>query len=68
MKRSDLTTQAVLEAVRDGGAWDALTSRYPEKVVLAALVREDRAGRIDYGTTITRPWLTGKGKAAIAGE
>lgn len=66
MKRSDLDTRTVLEAVRQGGPYGKLTS-YPSKAVTAALERELRAGRIDYGVSLARPWLTDQGVAWLTG-
>lgn len=66
MKRADLPTRTVLEAVRDGAAWGTLARHYPPKVVLAALNRELRSGHIEYGTSIASPWLTRAGQKALA--
>lgn len=62
MKRSDLTTLAVLEAVEAYGveAIDNLLDAYPDKVILAAYRRDSRY--LDYGTSELRPWLTPEGK------
>lgn len=67
MKRSDLTTQDVLEAVRDHfpSAYAHLTERFPKKVVIAAFERETRKGLLDFGTTIARPFLTAEGRRAL---
>lgn len=66
MKRSDLDTRTVLEAIRQGAAFGRLGEHHPPKVVLAALEREVRAGRIEYGTSIASPWITDEGQAWIA--
>lgn len=63
MKRSDLDTRTVLEAIRQGAGYGALSDKYPSKVVIAAFERELRARRIDYGTSIASPWLTDEGRA-----
>jgi hypothetical protein len=63
VKRSDLTTSVVLNAVRRFGAsaYEVLSSeagyRFPPKVVIAAFQREVKAGRLDYGVSIARPFL-----------
>lgn len=63
MKRSDLTTEAVLTAVRDHFpfAYEHLAEQYPGKVVIAAFEREVRRDRLDYGVSLARPFLTPKG-------
>lgn len=38
----------------------------PRKVVLAKLEQLVRLNLIEYGTVITRPWLTGAGQARLA--
>lgn len=53
----------MLEAIRQGTDYGALSDKHPSKVVIAAFERELHAGRIDYGTSITSPWLTDKGRA-----
>lgn len=65
LKRSDLTTEEVLRTVCVHGtsAWTMLRRRYPPKIVLAAYQREVDAGRLDYGVSLVRPWLTPKGVA-----
>lgn len=63
MKRSDLDTRTILEAVRQGAPYGQLAAHYPSKVVTAALERELRAGHIDYGVSIANPWLTYQGAA-----
>lgn len=68
MKRADLTTPMILAAVHAHGvdAWEVLTADYPPKLILAALQREVDAGRLDYGVALHRPFLTDKGRAALA--
>jgi hypothetical protein len=46
-------------------AWERLVERYPPKLVLAALEREYRAGRLECGVSERRPWLTAKGAAYL---
>lgn len=60
MKRADLPTGAVLIAVRDYGfrAWDVMVAWYPPALVRAAILRDVRAGWLDYGVAVERPWLT----------
>lgn len=64
MKRSDLTTTAVLTAVRDHafGAFEYLAAQYPPKVVLAAFDRDARKGLIEYGVSQRCPWLSPAGR------
>jgi hypothetical protein len=70
-KRADLSTIEVLSAIAicrtDHGnyAWEYLCRRYPPKVVWAALDREDRRGHINWGVSMRRPWLEGKGEQAL---
>lgn len=63
MKRADLTTQTVLEAVRGHFplAYEHLAQRYPGKVILAAFEREYRKSRLEYGVSEARPFLTPEG-------
>jgi hypothetical protein len=69
MKRSDLSTERLLRAVATyrTSAWGVLTDVFPPKVVLAAIEREVRAGRLEYGVWAGWPWLTPKGEAALLG-
>lgn len=57
MKRSDLPTAIVLEAIEQHGveAIDYLREEFPEKVILAAFRRD--AAYLDYGVSERRPWL-----------
>lgn len=62
IQRKHLTTEAVLLAVETfrTHAYDTLVDwGFPEKVVIAAFQREVKAGRLDYGVSIARPFLTG---------
>ncbi|MCK5019632.1 MAG: hypothetical protein KAS32_21415 [Candidatus Peribacteraceae bacterium] len=70
MKRSDIPTKAVLLACHkrhEGGGelapWQALMQEFkaPEKVVYAAMERDDERGLIDYGVSIRHAWVTDKG-------
>lgn len=67
MKRADLTTKTVLEAVCDHFpyAYEHLVRDYPGKVVLAAFEREYRKGLLEYGVTEARPFLTPEGSDAL---
>lgn len=65
MKRADLDTRTVLQAVRQGAPYNTLNTRYPTKVITAALERELHAGHIDYGTSLSSPWLTTKGQTHL---
>lgn len=67
MKRADLDTETVLRAVyrHRFQAYEHLCERYPKKVVLAAFEREVDRGNLEYGVSITRPWVTPHGKYLI---
>lgn len=62
MKRSDLTTDVVLAAIREHGmkAWDVLTETYPPKVVLAAFRRDTDHRILECGVAEERPWIIGE--------
>jgi hypothetical protein len=64
MKRADLDTVTVLRAVADHFplAYEHLTATFPAKIVLAAFEREVKAGRLDYGVSLARPFLTSAGE------
>jgi hypothetical protein len=72
MKRADLTTAQVLRAYRDQSRFvpfpttTLIDEGYPEKVVYAAIEREERRGFIDYGVSLRAGWLTPKGEAELA--
>lgn len=57
MKRADLPTVVVLEAIEKHGveAIEHLLEDYPEKVILAAYRRD--GAYLDYGVSERRPWL-----------
>ncbi|MFJ5804856.1 hypothetical protein [Streptomyces sp. NPDC093093] len=59
MKRSDLPTRALLDAISAHGfcAFEHLIKQYPVKVVRAAIARDVRTGRLEYGVSADRPWL-----------
>ncbi len=69
MKRSDITTQMVLEASiqyqREHKKFisEILMERTgaPEKVVYAAMDRDDRNGYLDFGVSLRTAWPTEKG-------
>jgi hypothetical protein len=69
MKRSDITTDALLTAVDKLGtaAWTHLAGRYPPKLLLSAIERDVRGGYLEYGVSPTYPWLTEKGRAKLLG-
>lgn len=70
MKTGDITDAQVVEACR---RWNTSTSGMtalghllgltgaPRKVALRAMERADRRGLIDWGTTISCAWPTGRG-------
>lgn len=59
MKRSDLTTQKVVETIDRWRfrAWEYLCLQYPPKIVYAAFLRDVRKGVLDYGVCVERPWI-----------
>jgi hypothetical protein len=59
VKRSDLPTSAVLDAVAVHGfsAFEHLTAQHPVKIVRAAIARDVRNGLLEYGVSADRPWL-----------
>ena len=69
MKRSDIPTKAVLIACHrfhngdELAPWEILMDEFdaPEKVVYAAMEREDNKGRIDYGVSLRTAWVTREG-------
>lgn len=69
MKRSDIPTKAVLMACHrfhngaDLAPLEILMHEFnaPEKVVYAAMEREDSKGRINYGVSLRTAWVTPKG-------
>lgn len=80
-KRADITTHVLLQAIHDHatrpvppgkyrweipGAWWALCTVYPEKVVTAAYMREDDCGHLECGVSLRTSWLTDKGTARLA--
>lgn len=69
-KRSDLTTDALLAVVRQHGfhAFESLASAYPAKLVQAAIERDIRAGYLEYGVSLTRPWLTPQGDWRLSAD
>ena len=67
MKRSDLSTDELLETVDRyrTAAWGRLTDKYPPKLVLAAIDRDTRRALLDWGVSPVYPWLTEKGRARL---
>jgi len=69
IKRSDISTKAVLEACHkfhngnNLAPWQILIDEFdaPEKVVFAAMEREEIKGLIDYGVSLGTAWVTPKG-------
>ena len=71
MKRSDVSTFDVLHAcfIRDMEVmpWQriAASTGAPEKVVYAAMRREERRGYLEYGVSLRTAWLTDAGKGKL---
>jgi hypothetical protein len=76
VKRSDLDTVTVLRIIGDndtpgGKVTGPVAVRYPdapEKLILAKLDQLAGQGLIEYGTVITRCWLTDAGRQKLAEE
>jgi hypothetical protein len=74
MRRRDITTKIVLEAaVRASLERRMMTWEYiheatgaPEKVIYAAMQREDDRGYLDWGVSLRTAWITKEGKAKLA--
>lgn len=66
MKTSDISTEFLLTLIleyRGRGTWNKLIELgYPEKIIGSAFMREDRAGRITYGTSLIGSWVTPEGE------
>jgi len=76
-RRSDITTRALLQCITDRRnlregvsfidslkiptAWDVLCEVYPDKVVAAALFRENDRDLLNYGVNVTHSFLTAEG-------
>ena len=73
MKRSDISTKVVIEACRDFHAgcgippWRLIMMRTgaPEKVVYAAMDRDERMDYIESGVSTRTGWATDKGLAYL---
>ena len=75
MSRKAITTLMVLEEYEDNVAKMAVSgvderlmakTGLPEKVVYAAMEREDDRGYLEYGVSLRCGWLTEQGKACLA--
>jgi hypothetical protein len=68
VKRSDLPTVVVLAMVKTYQirAFEVLSMVYPPKIVLAAFDRDVSKGYLEYGSTVTRPWLEPEGYEFIS--
>lgn len=64
MKRADLSSHELCRTIANHGvwAWEQLIWRYPPKVVLAAIERDDKQGYLEWGVSARRPFLTDKGR------
>lgn len=73
MKRSDITTQQVLEACHkfhNGDSRSGLKilideTGLAEKICYAAMEREDKKEFIDYGVSLRTAWVTATGYAYL---
>jgi hypothetical protein len=70
VKRSDLASVAVLAAVRERRfeAFEHLCEQHPAKVVRAAISRDVRAGLLECGVSLDRPWLSPAGEQRLSTE
>lgn len=70
--RKDLSTASLLGTVAvygQGGACPSLhAAGFPGKVIEAAILRDVRAGLLEYGVSSRFPWLTEAGWATIGGR
>lgn len=70
MKRADITTIDVLKACNGpfeigNSPFQKLKAKfvnYPEKIIYAAMLRDEKAGLIDYGTSIRGAFITKEGE------
>ena len=73
MRRSDISTLIVLEAAerahteKAGMTWQYIQRKTaaPEKVINAAMQREDDRGFLEWGVSLRTAWLTDTGKAKL---
>lgn len=69
MKRKDISTKDVLIACHkfhngdEKAPWQILMDEFnaPEKVVYAAMKRDEKKGLIDYGVSLRTAWVTTEG-------
>lgn len=69
-KRSDITTQTVLQACELKGHTAVNLknkTKAPTKVIYAALSRDYDSGLLEYGTALGACWLTEEGKKYLEG-
>ena len=74
MKRGDISTKTVLEAAelahteKVGMTWKYIQRKMnaPEKVIYAAMEREDNRGFLEWGVSLRTAWLTKAGKAKLS--
>jgi len=71
MKMKDISTLIVLEAAEHANS-DMMTWEYiqqkidaPEKVIYAAMEREDERGYLEWGVSLRTAWLTEKGQLKL---
>lgn len=76
MKRSDISTITVLLAAllahsKDNMdhkmTWEyiKIATEAPEKIIYAAMDREDRNGNLEWGVSLRTAWLSDKGKLRL---
>ena len=70
MKRKDISTLIVLEAAKNHAGmmtWECIKeiTGAPEKIIYAAMQREDDRGYLEWGVSLRTAWLTDKGKAKL---
>jgi len=73
MTRKDISTLIVLEAAekahteKEGMTWEYIKriTGAPEKVIYAAMEREDEKGYLEWGVSLRTAWLTELGKKEL---
>jgi hypothetical protein len=74
MRRIDITTKMVLDAAKmahtekTGMTWEYIqrATGAPEKVIYAAMQREEDKGYLEWGVSLRTAWLTDSGKSKLA--
>ena len=68
IKTTDLSTYMVTSVIslHRSRAYETLAALgYPDKVIVRAFERDTRSGYLDWGVSVTRPFLTREGEAYL---